>query len=499
MNFLVWRHWKTIASYSPSYARAFSSSIKHEFEKNSQDLPVKIGQPTGYSHPHLLKTSEVVVGVTKEELRLRRLKLLESIARSSTQSQEHIVVIPSAGKKYISDKIPYVFRQNSDFRYLSGCLEQDSVLLLLLDSSGRDKSVLFLRPKDKHAEMWNGTRTGPEMGVEVFGVDESHDTKHLMDYLTKFSKENRSCVLWGDRSALQEQPEVLNSVSMLSEQIEKPLEPVTSLIHRLRLIKSSAEVELMRRTCQIASKAINRTITESRPGDSEHHLFARVDYHCRMSNADFLAYPPVVASGNNATIIHYIENSQVIEDGKLVLMDAGCEYGGYTSDITRTWPISGCFTEPQKILYDVILTLQKDLLATLLNSGGTCLDDLFDTMCVKLGMYLQEVGLISKNLSGVSLARAAYSFCPHHVSHYLGMDVHDTPTVSRTVNLIPGMVFTVEPGIYISENRQDVPPEFRGLGIRIEDDCVVTPSSTIEILTSECAKEMKELKDLVKS
>uniref|UniRef100_A0A1B0DC12 Aminopeptidase P N-terminal domain-containing protein n=1 Tax=Phlebotomus papatasi TaxID=29031 RepID=A0A1B0DC12_PHLPP len=502
MNILIRTHPKTVVSNCPGYVRVFSSSIKHEFAKNTQEFPVRIGQPTGHTHPHLLKTSEVVVGITKDELKLRRKKLLEDIAKSTakfnTNPRDHIVIVPSAGKKYISDKIPYVFRQHSDFRYLSGCLEPDSVLLLHLDSSGRDKSVLFLRPKDRHAEMWDGTRTGPELAVDIFGVDESHELKQFSEYLDKFSKESQSTVLWADHAALQEQPEVFKKVSEFSGKIAKPFEPVTSLIHRLRVIKSSAEVELMRRTCEIASQAINRTISESREGDSEHHLFARVDYNCRMDNADFLAYPPVVASGNNATTIHYIENSQVIEAGKLVLMDAGCEYGGYTSDITRTWPISGTFTGPQKILYDVILTLQKDLLATLLNSGGTCLDDLFDTMCVKLGMYLQEVGLVNKSLSGVSLARAAYSFCPHHVSHYLGMDVHDTPTVPRTSTLQPGMVFTVEPGIYISENRRDVPVEFRGLGIRIEDDCVITPSATIEILTSQCAKEIKQLENLVK-
>ncbi|GAB0098845.1 xaa-Pro aminopeptidase 3 [Sergentomyia squamirostris] len=502
MNFLIKTQVKIVSGISSSYVRLLSSSIKHDFVKNTTEIPIKIGQPSGHTHSHLLKTSEVVVGITKDELQQRRRKLLESIARSSakaeTNPKNHIVVIPSAGKKYISDKIPYVFRQNSDFRYLSGCLEPDSVLILHTDSSERHRSILFLRPKDKHAEMWDGTRTGPELALETFGVDESHEIKYLPEYLVKFSKEYPSSILWADYNALQEQQEVLKAVKSFTHEIKKPLEPVTTFIHSLRLIKSPAEVALMRRTCQIACQAITKTIQESRPGDSEHHIFARVDYHSRMGNADFLAYPPVIASGNNATTIHYIENNQIAEGGKLVLMDAGCEYGGYTSDITRTWPINGHFTSAQGILYDVILTLQKDLFKTLLNAGGACLDDLFDTMCIKLGLYLQEVGLISKSLSGLSLARAAYSFCPHHVSHYLGMDVHDTPTISRTTILESGMVFTVEPGIYIGENRRDVPVEFRGLGIRIEDDCAVTPLNTIEILSNQCVKEVKELEDLVK-
>lgn len=165
-----------------------------------------------------------------------------------------------------------------------------------------------------------------------------------------------------------------------------------------------------------------------------------------MRNANYLAYPPVVAAGENATTIHYVNNTQLINSGDFVLMDAGCEYGGYTSDITRTWPISGSFSSTQIVLYEVLLTVQKELLGTLMKEGGRTLDELFDTMCIKLGIYLQEIGIIPKNLTCVDLAKVAYSFCPHHVSHYLGMDVHDTPLISRNSPLIPGMVCTVEPG-----------------------------------------------------
>lgn len=185
-----------------------------------------------------------------------------------------------------------------------------------------------------------------------------------------------------------------------------------------------------------------------------------------MSGASYLAYPPVVASGLNATTIHYINNWQATSAADLVLMDAGkmieqfsffiltytkknlgCEYGGYTSDITRTWPISGSFTQPQLVLYEIVQTVQKELIDVLLKDGGLSLDSLFDTMCLRLGIYLQEIGLVRKGLVGMELARAAYAYCPHHVSHYLGMDVHDTSSISRNIHLQPGMVCTVEPGI----------------------------------------------------
>lgn len=181
----------------------------------------------------------------------------------------------------------------------------------------------------------------------------------------------------------------------------------------------------------------------------------------------------------------------------MVLLDAGCEYGGYSSDITRTWPVNGSFTDPQRVLYEIVLNLQKDLMRTLLNPGGLTLDELFDTMCLQLGIYLQEAHLIPRDKSGYDLARAAYKFCPHHVSHYLGMDVHDTPAVSRSNKLIAGNVFTVEPGIYIGSERQDVPEEFRGLGLRIEDDVMVTENMKLEVLTEKCVKETSELIKLI--
>lgn len=212
-----------------------------------------------------------------------------------------------------------------------------------------------------------------------------------------------------------------------------------------------------------------------------------------MAGASFLAYPPVVAAGSNATIIHYVQNTQLARSGEMILMDAGCEYGGYSSDITRTWPVNGQFTDAQRVVYEVIWTLQTDLIATMLNDGGQTLDALFDTMCLRLGQLLQEAGLLKRTLTGIDLSRAAFKFCPHHVSHYLGMDVHDTPLMSRQRLLVPGMVCTVEPGMYIASDCMEVPAEFRGIGIRIEDDVLITDGRRVEVLTDECVKDPNEL------
>lgn len=272
------------------------------------------------------------------------------------------VIIPSSTKKYMSDKIPYVFRQNSDFYYLTGCLEPDTVLVISINDKSETKSILFMRPKDKHAELWEGFRTGVDLSIELFGVDEAYSIENFENEISRRVSEEKPLVWFDNKNSDLEniKESVLKVVSNINSNIF--LQSPTTIIHGMRLFKSNAEQNLMRRTCQIASLAINEVMSESRPGHSEHHIFAMTDYKCRMRNASHLAYPPVVASGKNATTIHYINNTQLCKHGDLVLMDAGCEYGGYSSDITRTWPISGNFTKSQKVLYDVVLHLQKELI-----------------------------------------------------------------------------------------------------------------------------------------
>uniref|UniRef100_A0A2M4CVW1 Putative xaa-pro aminopeptidase n=1 Tax=Anopheles darlingi TaxID=43151 RepID=A0A2M4CVW1_ANODA len=453
------------------------------------------GQPVVETHPHLMKAGEVMPGIQLEEVQNRRSALFEMMKAFCTvnidkQINHQIAIIPAATKKYMSDKIPYVFRQNTDFLYLSGCQEPDSLLLLEIDASDKRKVTLFLRPKDKHAEMWDGPRTGVQLAPQVFGLDEAVDIKELKNYLVKYSEIHRNPVLWYDSINLDSISHIVKEV-FNTERLS-----LAPLIQQLRVCKSPSECELMRKSCEIASAAINRTMAESFPGISEHHVFASVDYYSRLNGANFLAYPPVVAGGSNATTIHYINNNQIVKAGDLILLDAGCEYHGYTSDITRTWPVNGSFTEPQLVLYEVLQQVQAELLDCLLHVGGDTLDRLFETMCTKIGKYLQEIKLIPASVSGVELSRAGYRFCPHHVSHYLGMDVHDTPLVSRSTRLLPGMVCTVEPGIYIANERRDVPIEFRGIGMRIEDDVLIKSETEIEILSHQCVKDRNQLEHM---
>lgn len=268
------------------------------------------------------------------------------------------IIVPSSTKKFMSDKIPYFFRQSSDFYYLSGCLEPDTILVMSIDERNTMKSVMFVRPKDKHAELWEGSRTGVDLAVDLFGLDKSHPCDVFEREIERYVELNKP-VIWYDMK-VSDQNNITEFVKRLLGNLH--IESPTSIIQGMRLFKSQAEQNLMRKTCEIASTSINEVMKESRPGHSEHHVYAMIDFKCRMRNASYLAYPPVVASGNNATTIHYINNTQLLKSKDLILMDAGCEYAGYSSDITRTWPVSGEFTKHQKILYEMILQLQKDLI-----------------------------------------------------------------------------------------------------------------------------------------
>lgn len=321
-------------SFFSTDARLFSTttcllkSLSVQTLEDLQKSGIKFGQPTPFSHPHLLQPNELVVGVTKDEFVNRRnnfiANLQKLIASKSNKTINNIVIIPASSKKYMSDVIPYVFRQNSDFFYLTGCMEPDSVLMFVIDETNNYRSILFMRTKNDHDELWDGPRTGVDYSLDFFDVDEAYSVTSIENFIEKFIERNKQTTIWYDDKA-NIQTELGKSVKriVMKNGGNNSIETPTEILHELRVIKSPAEINLMRKTCEIASDAINQTMKESKPGDSEHHIFARVDYYCRMRDASFLAYPPVVATGNNANVIHYINNTQKTFKGELVLMDAG--------------------------------------------------------------------------------------------------------------------------------------------------------------------------------
>ncbi|XP_049845996.1 xaa-Pro aminopeptidase 3-like [Schistocerca gregaria] len=469
----------------------YGSYSRYAVEKGS-DMKEKtcgvIGQPTHVTHPHLLKNGEVLPGLCIQEFQERRQKLLSSILRYEP-NLNHVIVIPSATKMFMTEKIPYPFRQNSDFLYLTGCLEPECALVMS-SHSGKSKSVLFLRNKDPQAELWDGPRTGIDAAPSFFGVDEALHIRDLGTFLQSYAKGTSSFYLWYEY--IQPVQPNLHKVmrDYLNGKWNKTWSSPRPFIHRLRLYKSDAEINLMKTSCEIASKAIATTMSITKNCTTEHELQAHVDFECRLHGAQQLAYPPVVAGGDRANIIHYINNDQVLRDGDMVLMDAGCEYHGYCSDITRTWPVSGKFSDEQQVLYEALLEVQMSLIQHC--STFPPLDALFHHMCTLIREKLIAARVISQSFRNEDGASVGFSLCPHHVSHYLGMDVHDTPLIARSIRLEPRMTVTVEPGIYIKKNNKMIVPEFRGLGIRIEDDVLITEDGPV-VLTSSCPKHTEDI------
>uniref|UniRef100_A0A2A4K371 Aminopeptidase P N-terminal domain-containing protein n=1 Tax=Heliothis virescens TaxID=7102 RepID=A0A2A4K371_HELVI len=459
-----------------------------------------LGQPTCYTHPHLISEEHLTCGITQAEFRERRETLIRNLAGETENAhRSHIIVIPAACKQYMSDKIPYVFRQNSDFFYLTGCLEPSAVLVMMKPPQTEEfKSILFVHDKDAHAELWEGPRTGCSAAARLFAVDEARPIENFGTFLNKLTTSSKPAVLWhqSDRSTGLWSDEIHSTIqsSLRGDTTLLQGDPQKTL-HFMRVIKSPAEIELMKETCFIGSQSINMAMACTKPGMSEHMINAVLEYSCKQGGAEHLAFPPVCAGGPRATHIHYVANNQLLAENELLLVDSGSQRWMYNSDISRTWPVSGKFTSHQQILYEIVLAVQKRLIE-ILGEQRPPLDKLFDCMCRLLGSYLQQEGILPHNVDGQELLGKAYRLCPHHVSHYLGMDVHDSSLVRRNVPVSTNMIVTVEPGIYISPDDTSVPPEFRGVGIRIEDDVLITDGHPL-VLTDTCVKEVADIEALV--
>ena len=398
---------------------------------------------------------------------------------------------------------------------MSGSKSHNSAIVLRFNGKGEQLVTTMLLPDvNPKEEIWEGPQMKADEACDVFGVDHALHMEDLPLFLHNQIMHHcgdvKNLILWYDY--LNPTHDGIHRTLMrLIEGSQMAIQPVQSprmAIQRQRLFKSRQEIEAMSKAAQISAEAINTTMKTTLQHNSETKLFAKLDYESRMKGAEFLAYPPVVACGDNANIIHYTRYSKnQYDNDHLVLVDCGCDIGGYASDITRTWPLSGKFSRPQKLIYQVVLDIQRKLLSALSNHAGgkMTVDHLYKLMQEALGQHLLNIGLLPEDLANDSfrLNEAASEFCPHHVSHYLGMDVHDTPLISRNIPLQEGMVITVEPGIYIprsprhnSKYLTKVPEQFRGIGVRIEDDVLIT-STSCEILSKSSPTCVEEIESLV--
>nr|XP_054487810.1 xaa-Pro aminopeptidase 3 isoform X2 [Agelaius phoeniceus] len=348
--------------------------------------------------------------------------------------------------------------------------------------------------RDPNRELWDGPRSGPDGAIALTGVDEAYTIEEFRHLVAKLKGESN--VVWYDlRKPVHAElhSDYMQPLADIKARSKNRIQAVRHLVQNLRLIKSPAEIERMKIAGRVTAEAFTETMFASKTPVDEAFLYAKFEFECRTRGADILAYPPVVAGGNRSNTLHYVKNNQLIKDGELVLLDGGCEFSCYVSDITRTWPVNGRFTKPQAELYQAVLDIQKSCLS--LCSPGMSLENIYSLMLSLIGQKLKDLGVLQSSITDSHFFKAVRKYCPHHVGHYLGMDVHDTPDISRSIPFQPGMVITIEPGIYIPEDDVSAPERFRGIGVRIEDDVVITEDAPL-VLSADCPKDIYHLEQI---
>ncbi|NJK69890.1 MAG: M24 family metallopeptidase [Microcoleus sp. CSU_2_2] len=424
------------------------------------------------------------------EYRQRREQLMAKIGSGTA-------IFRSAPMAVMHNDVEYAYRQDSDFFYLTG-FNEASAVAVLAPHHEEHKFVLFVQPKDPEKETWHGYRAGVEGAKELYGADEAWAIAELEEKLPKYlEKADRIYYHFGrDRSFDQT---VLNHWQRLMATYPKrgtgptAIEDSNIILHPMRLVKSETELALMRKAANISVAAHHRAREFAKPGKYEYEIQAEIE-HTFGLNGGTPAYPSIVASGKNSCVLHYIENNCQIQENDLLLIDAGCACGYYNADITRTFPVSGKFTPEQKIIYDLVLQAQLQAISQVY--PGNPYSKIHETAVRVLVEGLMDLKLLVGDIEEIIKEEKYKPFYMHRTGHWLGLDVHDVGVYQYGENpqlLQPGQVLTVEPGIYISphikpvEGQPEVPEKWRGIGIRIEDDVLVTVDDR-EVLTAGVPK-----------
>lgn len=401
-------------------------------------------------------------------------------------------IFPSAPVTIRNSDVEHEYRQDSDLYYLTGFTEPDSVLVLS-SVHPKHKCVLFVQPRDRDREEWDGARAGVEGAVSAFGADVAYPIGELNQRLPELISNTPRLYyrLGRDRSFDDRVLSAINRVRGRGRTADSwPTEIVdpSTVIHEMRAKKSDDEIATMRRAAEITRDAHLGAMHLAAPGKVEYELEALIREVFRRNGAERTAYLPIVGSGRNATVLHYRANKRRLEDGDLVLVDAGCEYEYYASDVTRTFPVSGTFSRAQRRIYDIVLDAQAAAIDAV--KPGSTLELIHDAALRVIVSGLVGAGLLRGGVDKLIADLAYRRYFMHRTSHWLGMDVHDVGPYfmgGKPRGLEPGMVLTVEPGIYIRADDDKAPPEYRGIGVRIEDDLLVTATGRRE-LTSDIPK-----------
>ncbi len=435
-------------------------------------------------------------GITATEFTRRRRQLMRMAG------EDAILVLPAAPERVRSHDTHYPYRQDSDFWYLSGFPEPEAVLVLV-PGRRHGEALLFCRERDAEREAWDGPRAGQEGAVETFGMDDAYPIDDLDEILPGLL-EGRSRVYYHFGRDAEFDLKLIGWVNRVRAQARQGAQPphefleLGHLLHELRLFKSKDELKLMQRAADISVRAHVAAMRAAKPGVREYELQADIEREFRAGDA-WPAYNSIVGAGANACVLHYRANTAAAKEGDLVLVDAGAEFRGYAADITRTFPVNGRFTREQRALHDLVGAAQAAALARA--KPGTPYEAGHDAAVQALTEGLLKLGLLKGRLEK-NLAEGHYKrFYRHKTGHWLGLDVHDVGDYridGESRLLEPGMVFTVEPGLYVAPDDATVDAKWRGIGIRVEDDVVVTADGH-RVLTDALARSADEIEELMAS
>jgi Xaa-Pro aminopeptidase len=407
-----------------------------------------------------------------------------------------VLVLFAAEAKLRNNDVHYAFRQDSDFYYLTGFDEPDAVLVLFAASAGA-RSVLFVNPRDPEREVWDGKRLGVD-GALSLGVDEGHPVAELDQRLPELLKDQSRLYCrfgWDKRS----DEKVFRALAGARAQARKgagyPTELVDAdtLVHELRRIKEPSEIALLERAIGISAEAHLAAMAAARPGLFEYEIEAILRGVFQKRGSERVAYEPIVGSGDNATVLHYVHNRRRMEDGDLLLIDAGCEFGYYAADITRTFPVNGRFSAAQREIYELVLDAQAAAIAA--TRPGATLDDVHRAAVSVTCEGLVRLGVLAGSAEEAEEKGSYRPYFMHKTSHYLGMDVHDVGRYfdeSRPRSLERGVVITVEPGLYFSRDVEGPAERYRGIGVRIEDDVLIEVDGA-RVLSAAAPKSVRDI------
>ncbi len=429
---------------------------------------------------------------------MQRPQLAEFMKRMASDS---VAIIPGSLEATRSNDTHYRYRQSSDFFYLTGFDEPEAIAVI---APGREHEyTLFVRPRDPEREIWDGRRAGIEGARTHFGADEAFPISEFTEKLSDILNGAQTLYYRIGEGNTELDQKIIGQLARMRSMGRRGISPPQAIIdtgailHEMRLIKTEDEIALMQRAADIAAEAHREAMREARAGMKEYEIEALIEYVFRRNGASAPAYSSIVGGGANATILHYINNDAELRDGDLLLIDAGAEYQGYASDITRTFPVSGHFTDAQRDIYNLVLETQTACIE--MTRPGVTIDELHEHSVKILTEGMVRLGLLDGEVDKLIEEEKYKQFYMHRLGHFLGMDVHDVGRYhveGESRRLESGMVITIEPGLYISAETKDIPEKYLGIGVRIEDDVLVTDGGH-RVLTDKAPKEVAEIEKLM--